>query len=230
MMMAHNPLKWFQKKAVNVDIAPTPLAYNDTIKLPSVVLIHGAHQSSTTFEYFRHALPGFQYINIDWNAAVGFYENLQEMVTAIENQGPVYIIGHSMGGIYAAHLSQHVTCVGGATIATPWGGSRHADIARYMFPGYPIYRDVGTRSSAILDAQIFELPGYWTNYVSTAGNVPGFGSPNDCVLTIESMTTRSDIHTNYISATHYEIVMSSDLIRSIANNFLRACEKIIIST
>jgi hypothetical protein len=48
---------------------------------------------------------------------------------------------------------------------------------------------------------------------------------NDCVLTIDSMTARKDLHTKFIKATHYEIIMSSDIVHSIGKNYLQASEK-----
>lgn len=228
-MTITNPWTWFKREPVSVDLEQ-PLIYEETAELPKIVLIHGAHQSNVTFEYLRHALPGFSYLNIDWSAAGGFQDNLTEMIAAIRDCGPVYIVGHSMGGIYGAHLAQHVECIGGATLSTPWGGSKHADWVRYMFPSYPLYREVGTKSPFILTACSATLPGRWTNYVATEGDVPGMGGKNDCVLTVESQTARKDLHTKYIAATHYEIVMSTDMIHSIGKNFLRASEKYSINT
>jgi len=218
------PWKWFNRAPVQVEI-DHPHVHEEHAPLPSIVLIHGAYQSNVTFEYLRHALPGFEYINIEWSVDGGFHNNLEEMVSAVKKRGPLYIVGHSMGGIYAAHMSQMVECIGGATIASPWGGSKAADWAKYMVPNHRLYREVGTRSEIIQAARTFDLPGRWTNYVSTRGGAPGMGENNDCVLTVSSMTARKDLYTKYIQATHYEIVMSTDLIHSIGKNFLRASEK-----
>jgi pimeloyl-ACP methyl ester carboxylesterase len=223
-MISLSPWKWFHKEPITVEIEH-PHVHEEHAPLPSIVTIHGAHQSNVTFNFLRHALPAFRYVNIEWSTINGFENNLSEMIDAVQPLGPVYFVSHSMGSIYAAHLSQHVECIGGAAIAAPWGGSKAADWVRYMVPNYPLYKEVGTKSPIILAAQQLPLPGRWTNYVSTEGNVPGMGGQNDCVLTIESMTARKDLHTKFIDATHYEIVMSVDLVHSVGKNFLRASEK-----
>jgi len=218
-------LFWQNKKNIIVEVDPPVYEPEDSTTLPTIVLIHGANQTRLSFEYIRHALPCFQYINIEWNAFGNFYENTEEMINVLDGSGPVYIVGHSMGGIYAAHIAASVDCIGGSTISTPWGGSRAADWIKYLTPSYKLYYDVGTKGAPVLEAQAAALPGRWTNYISTAGNVPGMGDSNDCVLTISSMTKREDIYNVYIDATHYEILMSPKMIHSIGKNILRASEK-----
>lgn len=214
---------WFKRQPILVDVSEPKLKIDNTI-FPSIVMIHGANQSNTSFEFIRHALPGFQYINIDWSATAGFENNLDEMINVVSKAGPVYLVGHSMGGIYAAHLSQHVDCIGGAVLSAPWGGSKAADWIKYTAPSYPIYKEVGTKSLLLKEACTVPLPGRWTNFISTKGNVPGMGTDNDCVLTVESMETRKDIYDIYVDATHYEILLSTSVIHSLGKNFLRASE------
>jgi len=132
------PWQWMSTESITVEVDQPTLRLETDAPLPSIVLIHGAHQSNTTFEFVRHALPGFRYINIDWQSGAGFENNLSEMIEAVTTAGPVYLVGHSMGGIYAAHLAEHVECIGGATLSAPWGGSKAADWVRYMVPSYPL--------------------------------------------------------------------------------------------
>lgn len=212
------------KNNISVDVDLPSQEPEDVAPMPNIVLIHGANQTKMSFEYIRHALPCFQYINIEWDAFGNFYENVEQMVSVVEKAGPVYIVGHSMGGIYAAHIAESVDCIGGSTISTPWGGSKAADWIRYLTPSYKLYYDVGTKGAPVLEAQKAVLPGRWTNYISTTGNVPGMGDQNDCVLTVTSMSTRKGIYNKYINATHYEILMSPDMIHSIGKNILRAAE------
>jgi pimeloyl-ACP methyl ester carboxylesterase len=228
MQESFKPWNWFKREPISIEIdKPTikHIVIEESAPRPSIVLIHGAYQSSVSFEYMRHALPSFQYINIEWSATGGFHNNLEEMVNALKDSGPVYIVGHSMGSIYAAHLSQHLNCIGGAALSAPWGGSKTADWVKYMASGHPLYKEVGTKSPIIADAKNFKLTGTWGNYVSTEGNVPGMGENNDCVLTIDSMLARKDIHTKFIKATHYEILMNAELIHSVGEGYLLASEK-----
>lgn len=215
---------WPTPKPIIVDIAPAKVKPKKA-PLPSVVLIHGANQSSTSFEFIRHALPGFKYINIDWTATTPFEHNLDQMIDAVKDTGPVYLVGHSMGAIYAAHLSQHVNCIGGGALSAPWGGSKAADWLRYTTPSYPLYKEVGTKSPIIKEAAAYKLPGRWTNYITTQGNIPGMGGENDCVLTTVSMETRKDIYDMYIDATHYEVLLNLEIIQSLGKNFLIASER-----
>jgi pimeloyl-ACP methyl ester carboxylesterase len=215
---------WPSPKPIEVEVAPAK-SKPKKAPHPSVVLIHGANQSSTSFEFIRHALPCFKYINIDWTATSKFQDNLDQMIDAVSGAGPVYLVGHSMGAIYAAHLSQHVNCIGGTTLSAPWGGSKAADWMKYITPSYPLYKEVGTKSPIITEAVTCKLTGRWTNYITTQGNVPGMGGENDCVLTVSSMETRKDIYEVYVDATHYEILLHLDTIQSLGKNFLIASDR-----
>ena len=211
LTMFLHPLDWFKTDAVTSEV----IEREEEINYPKIVLIHGANQSNMTFAHLRHVLSDFDYINIDYSPAGDFYDNLNEMISLTESAGPTYIIGHSLGGIYAAHLSQYINCIGGATVSTPFGGSRAADFVKFLLPNYKIFKSVGQKARPVVEARKFKLPGNWTNYVSISGNVPWHGERNDGVLSIKSMTAKEDIPTTMIDANHYEIVLDESLINDI---------------
>jgi hypothetical protein len=194
---------------------------------PTVVLIHGANATSLTFAHIRSCLPNYNYINIDYSPYGGFYNNLDEMVNKIKDVGPVYIVGHSFGGIYAMHLAQQVSAIGGSTVATPFGGSKHARWAKLLAPSYLIFQEVGCKSKPILEAQSFGLNGDWINLVGEAGSVPWIAGGNDGVLTHESMTCRSDMTTRFINSNHSEIVCHADAVAAIGNHIDLITKKLI---
>lgn len=215
------PWTWFKEDEVTVEIEPIAIEQ----VLPSIVLVHGANASNLTFAHIRSQMPTYHFINIDYSSSNGFYNNLDNMIDALADVGPVYLVGHSLGGIFALHLSQEIDVIGGTTISTPFGGSKTADWAKYMSPHHQVFKDVGVKSKPIVEAKEFELPGKWHNFVSTAGTVPWHGGQNDGVLTVDSMSARQDMRHAFVDSNHYEIVVNDDVISSINNNFIKAVKK-----
>lgn len=190
-----------------------------------MVLIHGAYQSSTSFAFLKHLLPQYQFISLGWDVKGKFNQNLKEMRSILKGHAPLYFVGHSMGGIYAAHLSESVNCIGGTAVSVPWGGSKAADWMKYIVPRHQLYHEVATSSPIVVKARTMRLPGIWKNIVTTHGDNPGLKKPNDCVLSCDSMEARDDLPYAMLDATHHEALLRVDLIRSIEKNFLEAVEK-----
>jgi pimeloyl-ACP methyl ester carboxylesterase len=128
-----------------------------------------------------------------------------------QNRGPHFVVGHSMGGLYALHLTKYLRIVGGVSISTPFRGSSTADWAKYIVPSYPLFRDIGKRSDPIKQANEIELDIPWTQIVSTAGSVPYHNGPNDGVVTLASMTHRTDMEFVEVPHTHYETMVSDSV-------------------
>ena len=178
----------------------------------SVIWIHGANQSGLSFQYLR-SLTRFQNeLVVEYDTSNKFYSNLEMLSNEINKvRGPYFIIGHSLGGLYALHLTKHVEIVGAVSISTPFAGSWTADWARFFVPTYQLFRDVGRRSVPIKESQNIKLTVDWTQIVSTKGNVPYHGGQNDGVCTIKSMKSRKDMELIEVPHTHFE-VMCSDLV------------------
>lgn len=187
---------------------------NTTVDGPTVVWIHGANQSSLSFEYLRSKTLFEKEILINYSSMNGFYNNLADIVKELKNKGPIFVVGHSMGGIYAIHLLNHLDVVGAVSISTPFRGSSAADWAKFIVPSYPLFRDVGRRSKPIVEARNIEITIPWTQVVSTTGSVPYLSDANDGVVTVASMRQRNDMAFELVSHTHYE-VMCSDQVANI---------------
>jgi len=174
----------------------------------NVIWIHGANQSSLSFEYLRQKTNFKNEILVNYSSMNRFHDNLDMITEQCQNKGPHFVIGHSMGGLYALHLTKYLRVVGGVSISTPFRGSSTADWAKYIVPSYPLFKDIGRKSEAVKQANDIELDIPWTQIVSTTGSVPYHNGPNDGVCTIASMMSRPDMNHVEVNHTHYETMCS----------------------
>lgn len=134
------------------------------------------------------------------------------------SQGNWFIVSHSLGGIYAAHLANYlgVRLNGSISLSTPYGGSELSDMLMFVHPFTRLFRDTGTASNPITEAQhiIKSIkPINWTAIVTSSGRVPYLPGHNDGVVTVSSqlaLIEYMDIVT--IDCNHYEIVQSEKVL------------------
>ena len=191
----------------------------------NVIWIHGANQTSLSFNYLREHTNFTNEILVNYSSSDKFEYNLDKISEQIQNKGPHFIIGHSMGGLYALHLTQLHRKVGGVSISPPFAGSWTAGWAKYIVPSYPLFKDVGRRSNPIKTCSSVELNIPWTQIVTTSGMVPYHGGPNDGVVTIESMKSRTDMEQIELPHTHYETMVSDKVAEVIQTCYSRALTK-----
>ena len=178
----------------------------------TVIWVHGANQSGLSFQYLRSLTKFKNELVVEYDTSHKFEDNLEMLYNDIlKVKGPYFMIGHSLGGLYALHLTKHVDVAGAVSISTPFAGSWTADWARFFVPTYQLFRDVGRRSIPIKESQNIKLTVDWIQIVSTKGNVPYHGGQNDGVCTIKSMKSRKDMELIEVPHTHFE-VMCSDLV------------------
>lgn len=195
----------------------------------TVVWLHGANQSSLSFVYLRHLCNFEKEILINYNSMDGFYNNLEDIIYKVKRAGPVFLVGHSMGGLYSVHL--HKNCpnvIGAVTISTPFRGSSAADWARFIVPSYPLFKDVGRRSRPVLEANAHHITVPWTQVVSTTGSVPYLKNPNDGVVTVASMRHRNDMSFIEVPHTHYEVMCSEQVSNIIKEKYKEANQQLEI--
>ena len=177
----------------------------------NVIWIHGANQTSLSFQYLRQQTKFEKEIFVNYSSMNKFCDNLDMITEEVQGRGPHFVIGHSLGGLYGLHLTKYIRVLGGVSISTPFAGSSTADWAKYIVPNYPLFRDIGRKADPVRQAQEIKLDIPWTQIVSMTGQVPYHGGPNDGVVTIDSMKSRTDMEHIEVPHTHYE-TMCSDLV------------------
>lgn len=185
----------------------------------NVIWIHGANQTSLSFEFIRQHTNFNNEILINYSSMNRFHDNLDMITEQCQNKGPHFVIGHSMGGLYALHLTKYLRIVGGVSISTPFRGSSTADWAKYIVPSYPLFKDVGRKSEVVKQADAIELNIPWTQIVTTSGSVPYHNGPNDGVCTVASMQSRTDMNHIEVDHTHYETMCSTNVAKIISDSY-----------
>ena len=189
--------------------------------MTKIVYIHGASATGESFNYIRQQIHQPDLI-IEYNSSCGFVNNLQDMTNALRNERRVFFVAHSMGGIYAMHLSQHMPkrVAGAVTISTPYGGSEVADIARWFLPFSRLMRDIGPNDYPMRETNGMTLPCSWTNIVTTRGASSFISEPNDGVVTHKSMRHHADkMSLIDVPLNHYEILLSNRTVNIIDSKF-----------
>ena len=188
----------------------------------NVIWLHGANQTSLSFEYLRTKTQFKKEILVNYSSMNRFYDNMDMITEQCQNKGPHFVIGHSLGGLYALHLTKYLRVVGGVSISTPFRGSSTADWAKYIVPSYPLFKDIGRKADPIKEANEMKLQIPWTQVVSTSGSVPYHNGPNDGVVTIASMTHRTDMTQIEVPHTHYETMVSDQVAEIVSSEYSRA--------
>lgn len=182
-----------------------------------IVYIHGASATSDSFNYIRQHLRLRNEHIIEYNSDNGFHNNLEFMKHELKDFKDIFFICHSLGGIYALHLTEYLDdrVVGACTISTPYGGAESADYTKYFLPFSRLLRDIGPRSEPIRVASNIKLNCPWTNIVTTRGSSPWIIHDNDGVVTVKSMKCRDDMEFIELDINHYEVVLSPDTVKII---------------
>lgn len=188
--------------------------------MAKIVYIHGANSSSASFNYIKVKVKTKNSISMDYNSNYGFYSNLEYMIDTLSSYEKIFIIAHSLGGIYALHLYKHLPIIGAVTISTPYNGSSMADWARYMFPNYKLFKDVGLKSPPIIEGKEIKVNVPWIQLISTTGRVPWMFPNNDGVVTIHSQKARDDMEQIELPYNHYDIMSAPETVDIIKERIL----------
>ena len=178
----------------------------------NLVYIHGANATSESFNYIRSKLGTG--IDLNYDSRNGFENNLADMLTKLINVKDIAFISHSLGGIYALHISHAIPdqVLGAVTLSTPYGGAEVADYAQYFLPFSRLMRDIGPSSWAMKQAKKIKIQHPWTNIVTVKGQSPFILAANDGVVTIASQKHHEDMELVLMDYNHYEVVLADPVI------------------
>jgi pimeloyl-ACP methyl ester carboxylesterase len=182
--------------------------------------IHGANATGQSFNFIRNQIGGSDIV-LEYDSANGFKYNLETMLTDLKDQENMFVIAHSLGGIYALNIANKLpkSIRAALTLATPYGGSSIASFASMMLPYSKLLRDITPTSDVIRSAAEIKISIPWYQVITTRGNAPWLQTPNDGIITRDSMTARSDIQTVEMDTNHYEVVLDPrtvDLIKKLS--------------
>jgi len=180
-----------------------------------LVYIHGANATSESFNHIRTRLGTG--LDLNYDSRDGFEHNLDVMRQSSTKVNECFFIAHSLGGIYALHLSHHLPThvLGAVTLSTPYGGAEVADYAQYFLPFSRLMRDIGPSSLAMREAAKIKIQHPWTNIVTVQGRSPFLAVPNDGVVSIKSQRHHEDMELIDVDYNHYEVVLAEPVIEII---------------
>ena len=180
-----------------------------------IVYIHGATASERSFAFIQKSLRTKNPIYLNYEKDTTAKDNLSAMKIELLKHvdDPVYVIAHSMGGLYATYLQEEYSNIQGVvSLATPFNGSEIAMWGAMLNPSYQLFQDITTRSSFITDSRKTEIKVPWLQVVTTIGDVPWISGRNDGIVTYSSMTCRDDVEYLEIDRNHYEVVLSKRVV------------------
>lgn len=180
-----------------------------------IVYIHGATASERSFAFIQQSLKSKNPIYLNYEKHTTAKDNLSVMKIELLKHvdEPLYVIAHSMGGLYATYLQEEYSNIKGViSLATPFNGSEIAMWGAMLNPSYQLFQDITTSSDFIRNSRKIEIKVPWLQVVTTLGDVPWINGRNDGIVTYSSMTCRGDVDYIELDRNHYEIVLSKRVV------------------
>lgn len=179
-----------------------------------VVYIHGATASERSFAFIQKSLKAKNPIYLNYEKNSTAKDNLSIMkIELLKANEPLFVIAHSMGGLYATYLQKEFANIKGViSLATPFNGSEIAMWGAMLNPAYQLFQDITPHSTFVSESKKIEITVPWLQVVTTIGDVPWIMGDNDGIVTRSSMTCRTDVEYLELDRNHYEIVLSNRVI------------------
>lgn len=197
---------------------------------PCIVYIHGASSTSTSFNFISRMLPNHTRLFLEYDSGTPIKTIVNNLYTLLPRTVPLFLIGHSLGGViatllsyaekYDANVLQPVQIQKIVAISSPFGGSRAANYLRWMYPAYGLFDNVATNTVAMSAIKKFGAIFPTLSIVSTGGNTPLIRGSNDGVLSVDSQSALANCVIKEFKLNHFEVLLSDKVVSEI-NGFLQ---------
>lgn len=185
--------------------------------MTNIWYIHGANSTPRAFAYVKKCLPVHRHHDIVYT--VDRRNSFSHIATTIADKirafrKPVYLVGHSLGGVLAAAAARLTPVKAIVTMSAPFKGSTTANLARWWYMA-PLLQEMRT-SNPIFEKlqadppQVPVLP-----IVTTAGDNPFITEANDGVVTVDSQTAIPDWEYQFLTLNHSEVLLDDSVVEMI---------------
>jgi len=195
---------------------------------PTLLLIHGLNCTGKIFTHLHSRLPEHNAIFADYDSSQPIERSLEVVIRAIDAAdpaAPVWIVGHSLGGILGYLLtvrySGNVNLQGLISISTPFGGSSTASILRWFFGSMEVLRDLAPSSRIINEVTTKKVDVPFTSIISVTGSLPFISGQNDGVITLESQRATLAKRKVEVSANHFEVMQDGKMVETVTRTIFK---------
>lgn len=187
--------------------------------MKKVVYIHGLNSSSKIFNHIHSQLPEHEAVFIDYDTFTSIEQSYEFVLSRLDLDEPVNLIGHSLGGLiaYLLHSRDNGLIVESiTTLSSPFSGSEHARLLRWMYPNVKVLGDLSPKSDLV--KELLTPPSKrmkMLSLISINGSIPLISEPNDGIVSVRSQKSTPAKRQVEIKANHFEIVQDTKTIKEI---------------
>lgn len=178
--------------------------------------IHGANSTPLSFSYIAGQLPTHDARFVTYNHDVPLSHSIERITREIASSTDQFsIVSHSLGGIIAHYVAQEVTPNSIVTLSTPFGGSKSADMLRWMFPTNNLLNDIRPSASVIKNLRGITPSCPVHSVVTYGGRMPMIPGENDGVVSVDSQMCLAHPLYYKFDLNHFEVLLSGDVVHLI---------------
>lgn len=176
--------------------------------------IHGANASPLSFSFIKANIRPHDIEEIGYGHDVPLSKTVAELRRkAVLHDGPLAIVGHSLGGVIAAAVAQTADVERVVTLASPFGGSSAAALLQW-FTRSQLMSDIAPSSSVLTSLRMNPPSVPMLSFV-TAPGIDTLGEKGDGVVTTVSQTALIGPTYETVDLNHFEVLLSRDIAQRI---------------